>query len=37
MEIVNRVSAFQKYQNFSAVIAERPKQVSENSEPIKRG
>ena len=29
MEIVNRVSAFQSYQNFSDVIAERMKQASE--------
>ena len=37
MELVNRVSAFQNYQNFSDVIAERPKPASENSEPIKSG
>ena len=36
MEIMNRVSAFQNYQNFSDVIAKRPKLASENSEePIK--
>ena len=35
MEPVNRVSAFQNYQIFSDVIAERTKQASENSEPIK--
>ena len=36
MEIVNRVLVFQNYQNFSIVIAERPNQTSENSEPIKK-
>ena len=35
MEIVNHVSVFQNYQNFSDVIAERPKLASENSQPIK--
>ena len=35
MEIANSVSAFQSYRNFSDVIAERTKQASENSEPIK--
>ena len=35
MEIVNRVSAFQNYQIFSNVIAERQKPASENSELIK--
>ena len=35
MEIVNRVSAFQNYQNFSDIIPEKPKPASENSEPIK--
>ena len=35
MEMVNRVSAFRNYQNFSDVITERPKPVSENGEPIK--
>ena len=35
MEIVNRVSAFQNYQNLSDVIGERPKPASENSKPIK--
>ena len=35
MEIVNRVSAFQNYQNFSDVTAERPKSSSENGESIK--
>ena len=35
MEIVNHVSAFENYQNFSNVIAERPKPGSEKSEPIK--
>ena len=35
MEIVNRVSAFQNSHNSSDVIAERTKQASENSEPIK--
>ena len=32
---MNRVSAFQEYQFFSDVIAERPKPASENSEPIR--
>ena len=36
MEIVNRVSAFEKYENFSDILAERTKQASENSGPIKR-
>ena len=36
MEIVNHVSAFENYQNFSNVIAERPKPGSEKSEPIKK-
>ena len=36
MEIVNRVSAFWNYQNFSNVIAEKPKPASENCEPIKQ-
>ena len=35
MEVVNRVSASQNYQNISNVIAERPKPASENSEPMK--
>ena len=34
MEIVNRASAFQNYQNFSDVIAKRTKPASENSKPI---
>ena len=35
MEIVNRLSTFQTYQNFSDVMAETTKRASENSEPIK--
>ena len=35
IELENRVLAFQNYQNFSDVIAERPKPASENSEPKK--
>ena len=35
MEIVNRVSVFQNYQNFSDVIAEVANQAGEDSEPIK--
>ena len=35
MELVNSVSAFRRYQNISDVIAEKPKQASENIEPIK--
>ena len=35
MEIVNRVSAFLNYQNFSDVTAEKPKPASENGEPLK--
>ena len=34
-EILNRVSAFQNYQIFSDVIAERTKPANENREPIK--
>ena len=33
MEMVNRVSAFQNYQNYSDVIPERPKPASWNCEP----
>ena len=36
MVTVNRVSAFQKCQNLSDVLAEGTKQESENSEAIKR-
>ena len=35
MDMVNRVSAFQNYHNFSDVIAEQTKQASEKSEPLK--
>ena len=34
METVTRVSAFQNAHNFSKVIAEATKHVSENNEPI---
>ena len=35
MEIVNRVSAFQNYQNFSRVIAEETKPASDDSQSTK--
>ena len=35
MEIANGVSAFQNYQHFSDVMAERPEPGSANSEPMK--
>ena len=35
MEPMNRISVFQNYQNFSDIIAERPKLAQKNSEPIK--
>ena len=35
MKLVNRVSAFQNYQNFSDVIAVAMNQASENSELLK--
>ena len=37
MEIVIRVAGLENYQNFSVVIAERPKLASKNSEPIYLG
>ena len=35
MEIVNLISAFQNFQNFSDVIAKATKPASANSKPIK--
>ena len=36
MAVVNRASAFKNCQNHVDVIAKRPKQASENSQPIEK-